>query len=52
MMNKFTYIWLLSLCLLQGCNTMEGVGADIKGTGAALERSAGEIKEEMSGCHS
>lgn len=38
----FYYLFPLLLC---GCNTIEGVGTDIKHGGQALERAAEESKE-------
>jgi predicted small secreted protein len=35
---------LLACTVLGGCNTMEGVGTDIKQGGAALERTADRNK--------
>lgn len=52
MRNRLTTTSVLCLLFLQGCNTVEGIGADIKGTGSALETSAAEAKHDMSehGC--
>ncbi len=36
--------------LLEGCNTMEGAGADIKHAGQALEQSAERNKEASPPC--
>lgn len=41
------FIFPLLLC---GCNTMEGVGTDIKKAGASLERSADEHKPDSRPC--
>lgn len=38
-LNRFLNIVMFSF-ILQGCNTIEGAGADIKEAGKALERSA------------
>jgi predicted small secreted protein len=33
-----------ALALIAGCNTIEGAGQDIKGTGRAIERAADDAK--------
>jgi predicted small secreted protein len=33
-----------ALALIAGCNTIEGAGQDIKGTGKAIERAADDAK--------
>lgn len=43
---KFVYVILLGLSTLSlsACNTMSGVGKDVKAGGSAIERSAEEKK--------
>ena len=44
-MNKSIFVFLgLSVLFLTACNTMEGVGRDIKAGGKNLEESAKENK--------
>ena len=38
-MRKF-FLSLAALVLLAGCNTLQGVGKDVKEGGAAIERAA------------
>ncbi|MGQ9370993.1 entericidin A/B family lipoprotein [Azospirillum sp. ST 5-10] len=33
--------------LLTACNTVEGIGQDVKAGGNAIERSASEVKSKM-----
>ncbi|HYG85558.1 MAG TPA: entericidin A/B family lipoprotein [Azospirillum sp.] len=35
---------ITAAALLAGCNTIQGVGQDIKAGGAAIERAAGKTK--------
>jgi predicted small secreted protein len=44
-LNRFLNIVMFSF-ILQGCNTIEGAGADIKEAGKALERSAEEAQSK------
>lgn len=37
-------LFVLSVFSLSACNTIEGLGKDIKAGGAAIERTAEEIK--------
>lgn len=48
MINRLFSISLLAglLALTAGCNTMEGVGEDIRSLGQAIEGSAKENKNE------
>lgn len=39
-MKKVHILAVTILALLTACNTVEGVGQDIKGAGSAIERSA------------
>ena len=45
-MNRILVRWLgfvalaVGVVMLAGCNTVEGVGKDVKATGAAIERAA------------
>jgi len=40
----FAMIAALALGMLGGCNTVEGVGKDVKATGQAVERAADESR--------
>ena len=35
-----TFAWLVIVGLLAGCNTMEGVGKDLKQGGEAIQKAA------------
>ncbi len=41
-MKRFIWMWVLlsSLGALAGCNTIKGVGQDVKAGGAAIEKAA------------
>jgi predicted small secreted protein len=39
-MRKAIFLALTAAIVLSGCNTMEGVGKDLKQGGAAIERAA------------
>jgi predicted small secreted protein len=39
-----TILGIAFVAMLGGCNTVEGVGKDIKATGAAVEKSAQKTK--------
>lgn len=40
----FTTLFVSALLTITGCNTMEGLGKDVKKSGNALENSASEHK--------
>lgn len=35
------------LLILSGCNTMQGIGRDIRGAGNAIDGAAGDTKKNM-----
>lgn len=35
-----TIAWVAMVCFLTGCNTMEGVGKDLKKGGEAIQKAA------------
>ncbi len=37
---RFAPLWLLAVLWLTACNTVEGIGKDIKKGGEAIERAA------------
>lgn len=39
--------FLLVLCALGACNTMQGIGRDIESLGSGLDRTAGDTKEKL-----
>lgn len=43
-MNKITFIIVVSLTFLVGCNTISGAGKDIQGGGEAITNAADEVK--------
>jgi len=43
-MHKIIFAVILALTFLQACNTMEGMGRDIRSAGGALEGSAEKHK--------
>ena len=46
-MARNTVVWLVLagfVLAASGCNTVEGVGKDVKATGAAVERAADKAK--------
>jgi len=45
-MNKLIGL-LLAACFLVGCNTIEGVGKDIKKGGEVIEKSAEKTADKM-----
>ena len=45
MVAKVIAILLLSLAGLAGCNTMEGIGEDVKAGGQSLENAAEKAKK-------
>ena len=40
MRNTLLFVALLSVALLTGCNTMQGVGKDLEKAGEKIEKSA------------
>jgi predicted small secreted protein len=46
MLNRFvTALWLIAMTsTLAACNTVEGVGKDVKATGQAIEKAADKNK--------
>jgi entericidin B len=45
--KRFAALAALLLLGLAACNTMEGLGQDVKSGGQALERSAQDVKQKM-----
>ena len=43
-MKRILFVLLASLYLLGGCNTIEGMGKDIKAAGGAIEKTAEKTK--------
>lgn len=46
-MNKNLSLWLLLSLLLVACNTVEGLGKDLKQAGAGVGKAAGQAGEEI-----
>lgn len=46
-MKKLTTMLLISLISLTGCNTIEGLGKDIKKTGDVISNEARKTKSNM-----
>ncbi len=47
-MNNYKITGLvLALLFLCGCNTVEGLGKDIKGAGEVISTTAGDVKEKI-----
>lgn len=44
MLRKFAVSLIGFVCVLAGCNTVEGVGKDVKATGQAIEKAADKNK--------
>lgn len=40
-------IMALSLLVLGGCNTMQGLGEDIEGAGEVISETAADVKEDI-----
>lgn len=46
-MKKFLLIAVTALTVLAGCNTVSGVGQDVKAGGAAVSNAAENVKSNM-----
>ena len=46
-MMKKTTLTLALFLLLAACNTMEGIGKDMKGAGEGLSNGANKVKEKL-----
>ena len=44
MLRKFALLLIALVSVLAGCNTVEGVGKDVKATGQAIEKAADKNK--------
>lgn len=40
LLERFVSVCIVALILLEACNTIEGLGKDVKNAGTSLERSA------------
>lgn len=46
-MIKLTFASAVALALLAGCNTVEGMGKDLKAGGKAIEGAASDAKSDI-----
>jgi entericidin B len=47
MESRFAILCALALAVLAGCNTVNGMGKDIKSGGQAIENAASSVSKKM-----